>query len=51
MKIKGTTVQNAGDNVVANTTNSLSWKVSEDWATRLGLSPNGVRQYAYKLEE
>lgn len=29
------TAQNIGDNVAANLTNALSWKVSEDWATRL----------------
>ena len=29
------TAQNVGDNVAANVTNILSWKVSSDWATRL----------------
>ena len=29
------TAQNIGDNVAANVTNALSWKVSSDWATRL----------------
>ena len=29
------TVQNVGDNVAANVANTLSWKVSSDWAIRL----------------
>ena len=29
------TAQNVGDNVAANVAHTLSWKVSEDWATRL----------------
>ena len=29
------TAQNVGDNVAANVTNTLSWKVSSDWAVRL----------------